>query len=78
MGLRMVLLLYAIIFVLWHIYHPSFSGFWHCHSYILQHFKMKTFLHTFLYSIHTGQTHKTTGTGSYKPEERPKDTQDLV
>ena len=25
-------------FVLWHIYHHTLSAFWHCHSYILQHF----------------------------------------
>ena len=29
---------YHNLYVLWHIYCPSFSGFWHCHSYILQHF----------------------------------------
>ena len=34
-GLRLVLLLYAMIlnnnpFVMWHVYHPSFSDFGHC------------------------------------------------
>ena len=49
MGLRMLLLLHALIPclaayilssspVLLHIYCTCFSTFWHCHPYILQHF----------------------------------------
>ena len=34
----------VVCFVLWHIYRPSFSGFWHCHSYILQRFNENVFI----------------------------------
>ena len=54
MGLRMLLLLHALIPylaayilpsspVLLHIYCTCFSTFWHCHPYILQHFNGNAF-----------------------------------
>ena len=40
---RIIVLCHNLLSLL-HIYCPSFSGFWCCHSYILQHFNENFFI----------------------------------